>query len=145
MKFLKKLAASTLAAAAVVTSSLSFGANAMEYEDKKTWHLHANPYTSHSVQYVKLNYYTGGYRARITEKHYGGAANYVLIYAKNEEEINFKVSLSATNVLCQTFKGIAEEDKDREKYASFNIHLRVEDMKSMTPTNDGEIGVSNQF
>lgn len=36
MKILKKMAASTLAAVAVVTSALSFGANALEYEDMKS-------------------------------------------------------------------------------------------------------------
>lgn len=145
MKIFKKMAAGTLAAVAVVTSALSFGANASEYEDIRTWHLYANPYASHSVENVRLNYYTGGYRARITDKHYGGAANYVLIYAKDEDPNNFRVSLSTTNVLCQTFKGILQIDKDRDEFAAFNIHLRVEDMKSNTPTNDGEIRLSNQF
>lgn len=135
MKKIKKIAASTLAAAALMTSALSFGASA--YSDSGSWQFYSNPHVSHTIQDYKLNYYSGGYKAVITDKGYGGAYNYVTVSNNGVE----KALLTEVGVVCNTFYG----DSDDYKYVAFKVKMYTEKVEEMTSYNNGEIKLSNMF
>ena len=136
-KFLKGLVSSVLAAAAVFSCALTASA----YSDSGSWNFYSNPHVSHTIEYYNLNYYSGGYRAVITGKGYGGSYNYVIIY---EEGVK-KATLTEKDIPCQIFKASKINSEDGNTFATFKAQMFVEDINSTTPYNNGEIKLSNMF
>ena len=139
MAKIKKIAVSALAALAVAASTLSLGASA--YSDIGTWQFYNNPHVSYTTKDINLHHYSGGYRAVINDKGFGGAYNYVSVSQMG----SVKTTLTEKGVVCQTFKGMACVDKDGNMYSPFNVEMYTENCESATPYNNGEIRVANQF
>ncbi len=139
MAKIKKIAVSALAALAVAASTLSLGASA--YSDIGTWRFHNNPHSSHTIEDYKLNFYSLGYRAFISDKGYSGAYNYVTI----SQNGSVKTTLTERGVVCQTFEGMACVDKDGRMFSPFRVQMYAEYTDAGTPYNNGEIRVANQF
>lgn len=140
MSKIKKIAVSTLAAVAVMTSTLSLVASA--YSDSGKWNFYSNPHVSHTIENYKLNYYNGGYRAVTTDKGYGGSYNYVDV----SEDGTVKAKLTEKGVTCKTFKAsIINIDSSGNTYAGFRVQMYAEDITGTTPYNNGEIKLSNMF
>lgn len=141
MTKIKKIISGTLVAVAVSISTLCFGASALEYSDSKSWQLYQNTHVSHTIEDYKLNYYTGGYKAVITDKEYGGSYNYITVSQGNIQ----KAMLTEKNVACKTFKGALSLDDDGDAYSAFRVEMHAEDIVTKTPYNNGEIKLSNLF
>lgn len=132
------MTAAAAAALTVATSVLSLVANAYEYNDVENWRLYANPYVSHSITNLNLNYYSKGYKAVMTEKVFGGSANYVVISQNGTE----KKTLTVVNQVSNAFKGTLMVDQNGDEYSQFRVELKAENYSS-SPSNSGKIAVSN--
>ena len=141
MKKIKRIAAGALAAVAVMTSALSFGTSAATYVDTGSWDFYINPNVSHTIEYYNMNYYNGGYRAKITSKTNGGATNEAIIYYGNTEI----KTLTEVNKACNAFTVPVSIDKDGKYYATLKVQLEVEkgSTTTKTATNKGVIKVAN--
>ena len=139
---IKKMVTGTLVAAAIMSSTLCFGASANSYPDAGSWELYCNPYTSRIEKDINLNYYSGGYKAEITAKGNGGSSNYVTIYQKGTR----KVIITEEEQPCNTFfSGTTYTDGDGVMYAPFTVELSYGSLSSGTVYNNGTIKLSNMF
>lgn len=137
----KKIFAGALAAVSVMSSALCISASA-EYGDVGSWQLYSNPNVSHSSTDMKLAYYSNGYRAFISSKGNGGAANYVTISQKG----TYKTTLTEVNVVCKAFESATTYiDKKGVMYAPFTVKMTVGDTSSATAYNNGTIKIKSLF
>ena len=136
----KKIFAGALAAVSVMSSALCVGASAREYSDVGSWQLYSNPNVSHSSTDMKLAYYSNGYRAFISSKGNGGAANYVTI----SQEGTYKTTLTEVNVVCGIFKSDTKYiDEDGVMFAPFTVRMSFGDTSSATAYNNGTIKIKS--
>lgn len=136
----KKIFAGALAAVSVMSSALCVGASAREYSDVGSWQLYSNPNVSHSSTDMNLYFYAGGYRAFISSKGNGGAANYVTI----SQEGTYKTTLTEVNVVCGIFKSDTKYiDEDGVMFAPFTVRMSFGDTSSATAYNNGTIKIKS--
>ncbi len=137
----KRIAAIATTSAVAMATIFSTTLTANAYNDIAGWYLYTNPNVSHTSETFKLNFYSAGYRARITNKDFGGAQNYVII---SEFPLQ-RAMLTEVGATCQPFQLFQHVDSNGVFFAQATVRMYVEDAETMTPYNNGQIGVSNKL